>query len=178
MLQSGDATNQALPAVDERPLAPHNTTQPTAPATSELERLSEYHDEPEPVFEPLEDRGLKGPLMVRNMPAHDEIFFRRLSDKLEEVSKGNEAALPAVLKDVDLESSSTDLASCGARENQPEAPPEARSQTQQNDGSGGDSDSGTEKDRRSPKTENEGPLDIPLKFKSSMNFGAPFGTFR
>ncbi|KAK1826493.1 hypothetical protein QBC39DRAFT_268956 [Podospora conica] len=162
---SGESTpttnTQALAAVDEQPLAPHNTLHPTVPATSDPDRLSKYHNEPEPLFEPLEDRELKGPLMVRNMPAHDEIFFRRLSDKLEEVSKGNEAALPAVLKDVGLESDSTDPAPNRAHENQPNY-----------------SDSGTEKDRRSPKPETEGQLDVPLKFKSSMNFGAPFGTFR
>jgi hypothetical protein len=57
-----------------------------------------YDNEPEPLFIPDEDRPLRGPLMVRNMPAHDEIFFQKLADKLEEVSKDDEAALPAVLK--------------------------------------------------------------------------------
>jgi len=173
---SGESTPTMLQpenAVDEQPRVPQNTIQPTAPATSDPQQFSRYHDEPEPVFEPLEDRELKGPLMVRNMPAHDEIFFRRLSDKLEEVSKGNEASLPAVLKDVDQESVSTDLAS----ENQP-AHSEARHENQQDNTSGGESDFGTEKAQRSPNPETEGRLDIPLKFKSSMNFGAPFGTFR
>ncbi|KAK0753589.1 hypothetical protein B0T18DRAFT_424115 [Schizothecium vesticola] len=169
MFQTDATNNQALSVADE---------QPPAPATSNPDRFSTYHDEPEPLFEPREDRELKGPLMVRNMPAHDEIFFRRLSDKLEEVSRGNEAALPAVLKDVGLESDSTDPAPSGARENQPHGAPEARPDPQRDDRVGGDSDSGTEKDRRSPTPGTEGQMDIPLKFKSSMNFGAPFGTFR
>jgi len=178
MFQTDATNNQALSAANEQPPAPLSTLQPTAPATSNPDRFSSYHDEPEPLFEPREDRELKGPLMVRNMPAHDEIFFRRLSDKLEEVSRGNEAALPAVLKDVGLESDPTDPAPFGARENQPHSPPEARSETRRDDRVGGDSDSGTEKDRKSPTPGTEGQMDIPLKFKSSMNFGAPFGTFR
>lgn len=178
MLQTDATINQALSAIDEQSLAPHGPLQPTAPATSDPDRFSKYHDEPEPLFEPREDRELKGPLMVRNMPAHDEIFFRRLSDKLEEVSKGNEAALPAVLKDVSLQTDSTDPGPPAARENQPHGPPEARSEAQQDDRTGGGSDSSTEKDRSSPKPGSEGQMDIPLKFKSSMNFGAPFGTFR
>ncbi len=50
-------------------------------------------DHPEPLLEPSEDVELRGPLMVRNMPAHDEIFFRKLSDKLKKKSAG-EKKLP------------------------------------------------------------------------------------
>ena len=75
-----------------------------AQSTAQVEHASQSSDhdlhdiEPEPLFEPEEDRPLRGPLMVRNMPAHDEIFFQKLADKLEEVSKDDKAALPAVLK--------------------------------------------------------------------------------
>jgi hypothetical protein len=119
-------------------------------------------DHPEPVFEPTEDRELKGPLMVRNMPAHDEIFFQKLSDKLEEVSKDNAAALPAVLKD------------SGAAQ-----PAAAEVKTQAEDQPGAGSEAGSEDtSKSSPKSSDEDELDVPLKFKKRMNFGAPFGEFR
>ncbi|KAJ2982258.1 hypothetical protein NUW58_g6481 [Xylaria curta] len=48
------------------------------------------------VFEPSDrDPALKGPLCLKNRPAADELFLRRLSDKLEEVRATDEA--PAVL---------------------------------------------------------------------------------
>lgn len=117
-------------------------------------------DQSEPLYETTEDRPLKFPLMVRNMPAHDEIFFRKLSDKLEEVSKHREASLPAVLKDVGhLE---------GASETSSEAQQDVASEA---------SDASTQKDQSSPKSGDE-ELEIPLKIKKSSNFGAPFGVFR
>ncbi len=122
---------------------------------------------PEPVFEPTEDRPLKGPLMVRNMPAHDEIFFQKLSDKLNEVSKDDEASLPAVLKDVAAAEKKPDESTEQA-EAQPESQPDSQQPTAGSDGPGSDgSKSGEEED-----------LDVPLKFKKRMNFGAPFGEFR
>lgn len=126
-------------------------------------------DHPEPTFEPADDPELKGPLMVRNMPAHDEIFFQKLSDKLEEVRKDNEAALPAVLKDPELAGTA--------------ANPAVQSKTQtdgqpgpQHDTAG--SDAGSEDGKSSPKSGEEGEFDVPIKFKKRMNFGAPFGEVR
>ncbi|KAK4149107.1 hypothetical protein C8A00DRAFT_47211 [Chaetomidium leptoderma] len=123
-------------------------------------------DHPEPVFEPSEDRELKGPLMVRNMPAHDEIFFQKLSDKLEEVYKDNEAALPAVLKDTELAKTIREA----AEQSKPQA--EGRSDSQQQTA---ESDAGSES---SPRSGDEEEFEVPLKFKKRMNFGAPFGEFR
>lgn len=122
-------------------------------------------DHPEPIFEPGEDRELKGPLMVRNMPAHDEIFFQKLSDKLEEVSKDNAAALPAVLKD-------SEPAKTAAQ------PAAGEGKTQAEDQPAAGSEAGSEDSRSSPKSGDEDQLDVPLKFKKRMNFGAPFGEFR
>ncbi|KAK4194089.1 hypothetical protein QBC40DRAFT_41810 [Triangularia verruculosa] len=116
-------------------------------------------DHPEQVYEPSEgDARLKGPLMVRNMPAHDEIFFRRLSDKLEEVAQDREASLPAVLKDAD-------------------SPEEAKAQAEV---PASEASSTTEKDNGSPKSGDgdDQDFDIPLKIKKSNNFGAPFGSSR
>ncbi|KAK4040693.1 hypothetical protein C8A01DRAFT_15468, partial [Parachaetomium inaequale] len=121
-------------------------------------------DHPEPIFEPSEDRELKGPLMVRNMPAHDEIFFQKLSHKLEEVSKDNVAALPAVLKDSEHAKSA--------------AKPAEQSKTQAEGQSGSGSDAGSETSKSSPKSGSEEGFDVPLKFKKRMNFGAPFGEIR
>lgn len=106
-------------------------------------------DHPEPILEPSEDRKLKGPLMVRNMPAHDEIFFQKLSDKLAVVSKDGKAALPAVLKDFEPSES-------------------AKGQSKSHSG-----DSATDNDES-----DEDELDVPLKFRKRMNFGAPFGEIR
>ena len=122
---------------------------------------------PEPIFEPSEDRPLKGPLMVRNMPAHDEIFFQKLSDKLNEVSKDDKASLPAVLKDAVAAEKKP-----GESAEQPKAQTESLPGSQQpaagSDGPGSDgSKSGEEEE-----------LDVPIKFKKRMNFGAPFGEFR
>ncbi|KAK0725701.1 hypothetical protein B0H67DRAFT_481484 [Lasiosphaeris hirsuta] len=160
--QADGAINMGLASVaEEGPRAPANTSVSLPLATANPDTLAEFHAEPEPMFGPTEDRELRGPLMVRNMPAHDEIFFRRLSDKLEEVCKDDRAALPAVLKDVDQTNDQIleiqqDVAS-----------------------SDGASDTGTEKGRSSPpKSDQKEEFDIPLKFKTSMNFGTPFGTFR
>lgn len=62
------------------------------------------HDDHEPaIMEPSdEDPELKGPLTLRNMPAKDEAFLRRLSDRLEKVTSGEDAT-PSVLKHSDDE---------------------------------------------------------------------------
>ncbi|KAK4452804.1 hypothetical protein QBC34DRAFT_17129 [Podospora aff. communis PSN243] len=150
------------------------TVHQSGPETT-ADPLAAYHNEPEPLFEPSEDRELKGPLMVRNMPAHDEIFFRRLSDKLEEVIKDDQAALPAVLKDMD---EGDDAAHQAILDPHPEGISGAHADAQHDGSSSAASDSGTEKERSSPRSSDGEELDIPLKFKRSINFGAPLGTFR
>ncbi|KAK4183768.1 hypothetical protein QBC35DRAFT_393161 [Podospora australis] len=145
-MQQGDGTTAMAGVIESR-----NTTQCSDP-------LSEAHAEP--AVKATEDHPLRGPLMVRNMPAHDEIFFRRLSDKLEEMSKDRDAALPAVLKDTSKPEGS-DPSSNAALDDASSC------------------DSGTEKKDRggSPKSGDE-EFEIPLKIKKSSNFGAPFGVFR
>ncbi|KAK4168597.1 hypothetical protein QBC43DRAFT_375755 [Cladorrhinum sp. PSN259] len=138
---------------------------------------SSEHECEEPLHDTAEDRPLKFPLMVRNMPAHDEIFFRRLSDKLEEVSKDREASLPAVLKDIeDASEVSEGLSKLdGASEASVTTSSDAH---RQQDAASEASDASTERDRsRSPKSGEE-ELEIPLKIKKSSNFGAPFGVFK
>ncbi|KAL2146975.1 hypothetical protein VTI28DRAFT_1271 [Corynascus sepedonium] len=123
-------------------------------------------DDPEPVLEPSDDRELTGPLMVRNMPAHDEVFFQKLTDKLEQVSKDDVAALPAVLKEDD--------SGVLPGENAPEC-----SKNQPGSGSG----SGSGSNKSSPKStdadeEHDELGDIPLKLRKPLNFGRPFGELR
>ncbi|KAL1869851.1 hypothetical protein VTK73DRAFT_2925 [Phialemonium thermophilum] len=118
--------------------------------------LHGYHeDHPEPVLEAQDDVELKGPLMVRNMPAHDEIFFKCLSDKLEEVSRASDGdtALPAVLKD---SPAAERLSSQASAVDEDTVDPE---QDSSRDSDGEESA-------------------IPMKLKRTQNFGAPFGMVR
>lgn len=104
--------------------------------------------DPEPaIMEPSdEDPELKGPLTLRNMPAKDEAFLRRLSDKLQKVTSGEDAT-PTVLKHSDDEDDG-------------EVPKTSAP------AAGGDSDTGDDEDAE----------DVPLKLrKTSSNFGKPFG---
>jgi hypothetical protein len=153
-----------------------NGVSETAPATESLSKIFGNHrqlldDHPEPIFEPNEDRELKGPLMVRNMPAHDEIFFQKLADKLEEVTKDDKAALPAVLQDPGP-ANDKDESVLGQVKTHPDGQFDAQQPT------GDVDDSGSAGSRSSPRSRDEDELDIPLKFKKKMNFGAPFGEVR
>lgn len=170
MLQADGAASQGLATIGEEDSRPR-----TADAlAADQDPLAEYHDEPETLFEPTEDRPLKGPLMVRNMPAHDEIFFRRLSDKLEEVVRDDQTALPAVLKDQEERESTGQTESEVQPDTKQESKPDQPEAQQDGTTSAGSGSGGS---RGSPKSGDE-ELDIPLKLKGGMNFGAPFGTFR
>ncbi|KAL2172569.1 hypothetical protein VTG60DRAFT_4688 [Thermothelomyces hinnuleus] len=157
-------------------LAPHDGGGAAEPgANTHAQPLADDH--PEPLFEPSEDRELKGPLMVRNMPAHDEIFFQKLNDKLEEVSKDGVAALPAVLKE------DPDLAGEDEQPAAEQRPETQAAEAQAKIGPGSGSDTGSEAvSRTSPKSsdgdDDEELDDVPLKLKRRMNFGAPFGEIR
>lgn len=142
--------------------------------------ITDRPEHPEPIYEPLDDPELKGPLMVRNMPAHDEVFFRKLSDKLAEVSKDGEAALPAVLKDAGAEEPAQSAAepSSGAAQTKDAARPQAQPQSQPAGSSSDGSGSGSGSSRSGSRSNDEEFLDVPLKFKKRMNFGAPFGEIR
>ncbi|KAG7291537.1 hypothetical protein NEMBOFW57_001556 [Staphylotrichum longicolle] len=169
MPHGGVASSQGTTTAEEGGSAePVHTADPFSGVTDRHGELLTEH--PEPIFEPRDDRELKGPLMLRNMPAHDEIFFQKLSDKLQEVSKDDKAALPAVLKDSAAAKKSV------APADQLKSQAESTSDSQQREtGSDG---SGSESDKSSGKSNDEEDHDVPLKFKKRMNFGAPFGEFR
>ncbi|KAI0522106.1 hypothetical protein F5B22DRAFT_660469 [Xylaria bambusicola] len=106
------------------------------------------------IYEPSDDPALKGPLCLKNRPAADEVFLRRLSDKLEEV-KATEAT-PSVLNELITRAPTEDQADLKAgRLTEDEII-----------------------DRESEDTLEEVEEDVPLKLKASSNFGQPLGQVR
>ncbi|KAF9872202.1 hypothetical protein CkaCkLH20_10294 [Colletotrichum karsti] len=118
-------------------------------------------DEPEPM-DAMDDIALKGPLMIRNIPAHDEIFFQRLSEKLEDVSRG-EDAVPTCLRD-----STEDLLAGPSEQNE-------NNLTAHKVDTDATSDIGSSTDIGDESRSKVEEVDIPLKLKKSTNFGAPLG---
>ncbi len=131
---------------------------------------------------PSDDPQLKAPLMVRNMPIHDAIFFRTLSEKLEDVvSTQDEPSVlrsPVIPRSPDPQATTeaetgsavdaTTSAMMDGAADASEAPsaegPVARILHQN---SGEADDDGTDDDKEP---------EIPLRLKQSNNFGAPFGS--
>lgn len=138
--------------------------EPVEPAPSQQAQVGSTDDSPDPLMDPdsREDRTLAAPLMIRNIPATDEIFLRRLSDKLEEMRRSPEIAIPAVLKDPVPDGGSPE-------EFMLPSPPAAA-------GAVAEAAETTRSRHRSPKNDEE--LEIPLRIKKSSNFGAPFGERR
>ncbi|KAM0355675.1 hypothetical protein ACHAPU_000060 [Fusarium lateritium] len=112
------------------------------------------------------DKPLKGPLMLRNMPAKDELFWEEVHKKLEPISQGQNA-LPAVMQthEMDFFAGPSGL-NVPAHRPKPVGPvggdgsADAKAEAENSDGEGG-----------SKAIE----VDVPLKLKSTSNFGAPFG---
>jgi hypothetical protein len=150
-LQHGDMADDSAAASSSEPLEP--------PVTRKSE-TEDHSNQPEEAILDAgpDDAPLRGPLMVRNMPAHDEIFFKQLSDKLEEVSKGTEASVPTVLKDVVDQEPATDI-----------------NKTIDSGAVGAEK---TDSGKSTPRSREEKEVEIPLKLKRNNNFGAPFGVFR
>jgi hypothetical protein len=155
---------EAAPTGDHRDLNGKPVSRLEDSVAFELEASFEDIPEPEPMHEVPDDRPLKGPLMVRNIPAHDEIFFRRLSEKLEDVSRGGQEATPTCMQSANDEGPAQ-----GAKENtQAELP-----------GNDGSADKGPDAhdDDSSSQTPKDDSIEIPLKLKKTTNnFGAPLGT--
>lgn len=105
------------------------------------------HDHDPAIMEPSdEDPELKGPLTLRNIPAKDEIFLRKLSDKLEKVGTGEDAT-PTVLRDVECEKGESSAKAAAAA-------------------AAADDESDTE----------DAEPEIPLKLRETSNFGKPLGS--
>ncbi|KAI0105730.1 hypothetical protein GGR51DRAFT_183661 [Nemania sp. FL0031] len=106
----------------------------------------------ETIFEPSDDDpALKGPLCLKNRPAADEIFLRRLSDKLEEVKATD--ATPSVLSEPVIP--------------EPIVDPQASLHTNDH----------TDDDHPEDTLE-EVEEDVPLRLRKSSNFGQPLGQVR
>jgi hypothetical protein len=112
------------------------------------------------------DKPLKGPLMLRNMPAKDELFWEEVHKKLEPISQGQNA-LPAVMQ---FQESVHIAGPSGLN-----APAHG---LKQSDSIGGDGSADARANADASDGETDGKaieVDVPLKLKSTSNFGAPFG---
>jgi len=149
-LSLGSASRRAMGSMAELSLGEE---QPPPTQTSRLDDAPSEHS-----TRPDGDEELQEPLMIRNIPAKDEIFFRRLSEKLENVARTDDA--PTVLKSSPL---------------LPAAPPPGVGFSELHvDGAADQPDNANPDDLSLGDEEPE----IPLKLKHSNNFGAPFGAVR
>jgi len=122
---------------------------------------------PDAMMEPSDgDKPLKGPLMLRNMPAKDELFWEEVHKKLEPISQGQNA-LPAVMQSQELCStagpSGSNVPTHGLKQGGPIGGDGSADAQANSDGSDGEGDAKAIE------------ADVPLKLKSTSNFGAPFG---
>jgi hypothetical protein len=125
--------------------------------------------DPEPHLDPVDDVPLKGPLMVKNIPAQDELFWAQVNKKLEPISQGQNA-LPTVVKASlgDQDAGPSGIAAANHQQPTQVAPV------------GGDASHDAQpetayEDDRAPRNNKRAEPDVPLKLKSTTNFGAPFG---
>jgi len=120
-----------------------------------------YEPTTEGHLQPSDDVPLKGPLMLKNLPAQDDIFFEQLNKKLESLSRGQDA-LPSVLQSED-----EDLDAPSGPSGAPGPPEQRHAQVSQTGGFDGDDET---EDGQNLEPE------VPLRFKSTSNFGKPFGS--
>jgi hypothetical protein len=123
--------------------------------------------EPEPHLEPVDDVPLKGPLMVKNIPAQDELFWAQVNKKLEPISQGQNA-LPTVVKACLDGPHDAGPSHPAATQAVPVAPVGG-------DGSHDERSEAIEADGRAAQGSKQSEPDVPLKLRSTTNFGAPFG---
>ncbi|KAI5464456.1 hypothetical protein BGZ63DRAFT_401407 [Mariannaea sp. PMI_226] len=132
----------------------------------------EHQDHPEPILEAMHDKPLTGPLMIKNIPAQDEIFWEAVNQKLKPISQGQDA-LPAVMRSSPESSEyNPDPEDMEAMDHKHTIKPVVPV--------GGDGsqdaqiESDGEDDGDTPNAKNM-ESEMPLKFRSTSNFGAPFG---
>ncbi|RDA88935.1 hypothetical protein CP532_0647 [Ophiocordyceps camponoti-leonardi (nom. inval.)] len=115
---------------------------------------------------PCDDAPLKGPLMVKNIPAQDDLFFAQLDQKLEFVISGaHQDALPSVLR-APSPAGLQDQQPMGSRPAAGAGPRLAWDGAREGEDDVGDE--GHEGEDLEP--------DVPLRLRSTANFGAPFGS--
>ena len=146
-----------------------------SPAAVEEPIIIEHIPVPEPELEdpeeqmaPAEDRRLKGPLMIKNIPAQDEIFWDQVNKKLEPISQGQDA-LPTVMRRASEEDTLAGPSGAHVVHAANAAVPPV----------GGDASHDLRSALDGPAGSHSGPKsvepDVPLKLKTTTNFGAPFG---
>ncbi|KAG5973892.1 hypothetical protein E4U58_003958 [Claviceps cyperi] len=111
-------------------------------------------------LEPADDVPLKGPLMIKNIPAQDEVFWARVNQRLDPISQGKDA-LPRVLQSPMLDTTSALEDTSSTQQNDAHAPEELGARMQSED----------EVKDGSASVE----IDVPLIFRATSNFGTPFG---
>ncbi|KAG6035871.1 hypothetical protein E4U40_001770 [Claviceps sp. LM458 group G5] len=114
----------------------------------------------EGLLESADDVPLKGPLMIKNIPAQDEIFWARVNQRLDPISQGKDA-LPRVLQSPMLDTTSALEDTSSTQQNDAHAPVESSAGMKSED----------EVEDGSAAVE----TDVPLIFKATSNFGTPFG---
>ncbi|VUC21555.1 unnamed protein product [Clonostachys rosea] len=131
-------------------------------------------DHPEEQLEATNDVRLKGPLMIKNIPAQDEIFLDQLNKRLESIGHG-EDALPTVMSSPPPDDDEDPVYSVSGSpgHNQWKANPVVGGDASQDvfpEASGANDG----EDAAAKKTD-EVEQDVPLKIRGTSNFGAPFG---
>ncbi|KAG5927623.1 hypothetical protein E4U53_002840 [Claviceps sorghi] len=117
--------------------------------------------EMEGLLEPADDVPLKGPLMIKNIPAQDEIFWAQVNQRLDPISRGKDA-LPKVLQVPEPDTIQQPLEDATSPRQEDAKVPEELSAALESDEEGEDDNAGVE-------------ADVPLIFRATSNFGAPFG---
>ncbi|KAL6882525.1 hypothetical protein HDV57DRAFT_67760 [Trichoderma longibrachiatum] len=121
------------------------------------------------------DVPLKGPLMIRNNPLHDESFLAALHEKLNPISRGVDALPRAVQSPIEmpapLSAARGEHIGIGRSDSDHVPHPEStdRSNLVSTEGKESEDDGDHSDDFESAEP------DVPLKFKSTSNFGQPFG---
>ncbi|CAG9983294.1 unnamed protein product [Clonostachys byssicola] len=131
-------------------------------------------DHPEEQLDAADDIRLKGPLMIKNIPAQDEIFLDQLNKRLESIGHG-EDALPTVMSSPPPDDDEDPVYSVSGSPGQKpwKANPPVGGDASQDVFPEASGANGGE-DAPAKKTD-EVEQDVPLKLKGTSNFGAPFG---
>jgi hypothetical protein len=122
-------------------------------------------------LEPTDDVPLKGPLMIKNIPAQDEIFWAEVNKKLEPISQGRDAVPTVMRADLEELEAAAD-SSAAALLIQRNQAPRTIDPVGGGDASQDHHDEGAKPAGPRPGTSDG---DVPLKLKTTTNFGAPFG---
>ncbi|KAK5998953.1 hypothetical protein PT974_01337 [Cladobotryum mycophilum] len=126
----------------------------------------DVRDAEEPLLEPTDDLPpLKGPLMIKNIPAQDDLFLAALNKKLEPISQGQDA-LPTVVQTPVAELDETHWPDTAISLSGGDAAQDSQSVIIRDDD---DDDDDNNLGNRSMER------DVPLKLRTTTNFGAPFG---